>query len=91
MSKWLALLRRCMRRQLPKEGELLDLTPVGHALLFPGEEGYQAVLYWVSLPCRQLMPHFAARTDQWHRAVLFWHGREGFSLRWVPLKPYWFH
>jgi len=78
------LLRRCLRRQLPKQWEPLDLTPFGRALLQTGNPNNpEAVLYWVRLPSWEWRERLYDRRYGWHQAVLFWHGHEGFQLRWI--------
>jgi hypothetical protein len=84
-----SLIRRCIKRQRPGEFDLLDLTPVGHALLQTERQrkayhpGY--VLYWMRLPSWQWMRSFVREQYCWHQAVLFFHGRDGFELRWVAM------
>ena len=49
-------------------------------------DGSEFNFFALRLPSYQFMWDWCARHDRWHQLALFYHGRDGFSLRWMYAK-----
>ena len=81
-------LRDCLKLQTIPLWGLVDLTLFGRALL-KGQDRWGAddvMLYWLKLPFFGM--YYEAYRDRhvWGQRVLFFHGRDGFSVRWTPVS-----
>lgn len=86
-------LRDCLRRQVVPKGCMVDFTPFGRALLQTGarplsEEPDGYMLYWLALPIYQHQYVIWRDKATMCRAILAWHGRDGFRVIWQPVEEW---
>ena len=73
-----------MQRVAPHEA--IDFSGIAGRILLECPDGSEFICYWLRTWIHRMAYQHVMLRDEWSQCVLFWHGRDGLRVLWLPVE-----